>query len=364
MGNYTQIAAFLVNLGVMWLGFTQGQGVYSILWGQLASWFFTAVLTFVWCARLKFLPAAAYTGRPAWDRFYELLAYGWNVFLFLLGAQFINASQTIIIARMLGLEAAAVWSICTRSFSLILQGSSRPFDYSCAALAEMIVRQEKQRLFNRFRSIVIICSSLSVVAGAMFAVCNQPFVHLWTGGKIAWPTVNDALLAIWLFLTVVARCHVGLVGQAKSFGFLRYLYLLEGTFFVAVSLVVVRWGGVTAMLLVSIGGTMLLSLPYGIWRTAKYFQLSPKVVAVDWSRPALRLASLLGPVAAALWWLVRPLSPSAQLVIGGAGTGLLGVWLFFKCGLDEALQTELGRRIPDRLKPWLFSSGQSRGHSP
>ena len=72
----------------------------------------------------------------------------------------------------------------------------RIFDFSTPALAEMMVRGERDRLLRRFREITVFSASLSVVAGALLAVCNGPFVWLWTGGKIHWSPVNDLLLAV------------------------------------------------------------------------------------------------------------------------------------------------------------------------
>src|SRR5205807_8084768 len=45
-----------------------------------------------------------------------------------------------------------------------------------------------------------ISTSASVCAGVLFALCNQPFVYLWTKGGFSWSLVNDALLGLWLVL--------------------------------------------------------------------------------------------------------------------------------------------------------------------
>src|SRR5207248_979282 len=141
------------------------------------------------------------------------------------------------------------------------------------ALAEMIVRGEKALLCRRFKSLVILSSSVSVWASAIFAISNQPFVRLWTAGKFGWSPLNDALLAIWLSVSATSLCHLGLVGQTKQFGFLRYLYAAEGAFFVVLSLIVVPHGGISSMLLVSIIGSLLFSYAYGSWRTSLYLDL-------------------------------------------------------------------------------------------
>src|SRR5262249_51224630 len=152
-----------------------------------------------------------------------------------------------------------VWSVCTRTFTMLIQMLYRIFDYASAGLAEMLVRGEKPRLFSRFRSLVMLSGPLSIVAGAAFAASNQPFVQWWTKGKFGWPPVNDWLLALWLVVLVQVRWHTGLVGVTKEFRFMRYLFFVEGLFFLIVGRIALRYGGVTAMLVVSIAGTLLIT---------------------------------------------------------------------------------------------------------
>ena len=81
-----------------------------------------------------------------------MFAYGRDLFLYSLGNLLVNFSQTILITRVAGLDTAAVWAVCTRAFALLTQALHRLFDYSCAGLAEMIVRQELERLRQRLQA--------------------------------------------------------------------------------------------------------------------------------------------------------------------------------------------------------------------
>ena len=353
--NYTQSALFFVNLMVLWFGFEAGWGVYSLLWGQLAAWVLGTAVMFFWCLRLKLLPPAGCWGRPTWQCFWHLFTFGRDIFLFTLGYVLIHASQTIIVTRGLGLDAAAVWSVCTRTFTLITQVIYRVLDYSCPTLAEMIVRQERDRLFIRFRSIVVVSISLSVVAGVLFSVCNQPFVHIWSSGRIGWPTVNDVLLALWLVIAVPTHSHLLLVGQTKDFRFLPYVYLFEGLCFASLSVTILSSTGITGMLVMAILCSLSFSFPYGIWRTAQYFRLPWKTVAVDWARPAFRLVVVLVPLGVLIWILGRPLPMVLQLVLAVALLGSLGLKLLVRYGTDETLQSEIQQRLPGWMRRlWLL----------
>jgi O-antigen/teichoic acid export membrane protein len=229
----------------------------------------------------------------------------------------------------------------------------RVFDFSSAALAEMMVRQERARLLQRFQSVVVVSGSLSVLGAVLFAVCNQPFVHVWSSGKIGWPVLNDVLLAVWMVISVFAHGHVGLVGQTKQFRALRYMYLLEGLFFTGLSLLVLPRGGVAAMVGVSIVASLIFTLPYGLWRTSRYFGVPWRVPAWKWAGPAVRVGLVLTPAGGLVWWLVQPLPPVVQLAVCGSVLGVLGAALLLWCGLEEGIREELLRRCPERLRPWL-----------
>lgn len=349
--NLSQAVSFGVSYCVLWYSFARGLGVFSVVWAQAIALVLVTTVHWIGCARLKLLPAPGEWGAPTWERFKELFSFGGEIFLYNLGFQLINASQTILLTRQLGLEMATVWSICTRTYFLIQQLVHRLFDYSYAALAEMAVRQETARLVSRFKSVVVVSVSLGVVAGAGFMIANQTFVRLWTGGQIGWSPINDVLLAFSLLISVLVRLHIGLIGVLKDFRFLKYLFFIEGAYFVVLSLLMLRPLGIPAMLAAAVFSSLIFSLPYGLWRTSQYFQISWKEVALDWNRPALRLALWLAVPTVALWYVTRRLSPLLGLVTATTLLGLLGMALLWRCGLDVATRNELAARIPRWLRP-------------
>jgi hypothetical protein len=357
--NYLQIATFAGSFAILWLFFEAGSGVLSLLAAQAFGWILTAAVTIYWCWRVQLFPSRGKWGRPSWSRFSELFAFGRDIFVFVLGSQLINASQIILVTRQLGLDAAAVWVICTRSFTLAGQLVSRIFESSCPALAEMIVRQERSWLLHRFRSIVLLSSSAAVVIGMVCATANQTFVQIWTGGKAGWAVANDVLLAVLMVITASARCHVGLVGQAKDFRFLRYLYLVEGVWFILLSLLFLKSYGISAMILAAISGTLLFSFPYGTWRTARCFQISWREAIWNWSLPTLRLGLVLVVVGTILWWLTNPLSDWLAFGIRVTAGLICGGPLLFYLGIDSALRHELRSQARVLWRKSLSHAGAS-----
>ena len=360
--NFSLALSLGVNFGVAWGCFAAGLGVFSMLWGQLASLLCTVGIQAVGCVRQKLLPVAGQWGRATKAHFRELFDFSKDVFLLAVGAHLVFFSQTILVTRLLGLEASAVWSVCTRTFNLGTQIVFRIFDFSCPAIAEMVVRGERERLFQRFRSIVVLTTSLGLLAAVLLAACNGPFVEWWTAGRVSWPVHNNGLLAVWLLITVVSHAHVGLVGQTKEFESLRWIYFVEGILFVGLSVLTVPRGGFTGMIGCSIAASLVCSLPYSLWRTQRYFALAGREVLWDWSRPALRLALGVAPLAAAAWWLTQSWPVSAQWLVSGLAIGGTGAVLLLRVGLDEPLRHELRQRAPEALRPvlvWLVGKARS-----
>ena len=351
VSNHGASIFFILNLAVMWAGFAAGWGIYSFLAGQIFM-LGGIVVNVVACARLGFLPRGLEWGRVTGARFRELFAFGNDIFIYSLGSQLINASQAILLTRLLGLETAAVWNICTRTYTVLMQIIFRFFDYSAPALAEMMVRGEKSLLAERFKQIVVFSLGTAVAAGGLFALCNNAFVNLWTHGRIGWPPVNDLLLAVWLVVCTAMHAHTGLVGLSKKFHFMRYLFFIEGSAFVGLTLAFYQHGGITTMLVASIVCTCSFSLPYGMHRTRNYFGLGWRQLA-DWHRPALVLAFWLLPAGILIWWFTRNLPVALRLGLGGGVFGLWSAWALIRHGLNASLQVEVARRLPPRIRSML-----------
>ncbi|HEY3861350.1 MAG TPA: oligosaccharide flippase family protein [Verrucomicrobiae bacterium] len=356
VGNYSGSAGLAANGAVVWWGFAHGVGVFSLIWGQAAGVLTILILCVIYCGKLKLLPREGQWGEASWEKFRELFAFGQDIFLYMLGAQFVNFSQVLLLTPLIGLEASVIWTVCTRAFAIPVQVIGRVFDYSTSALAEMMVRGERAQLLKRFRDVTILSINLAVAAGAIFAVTNAPFVHIWTKGEIHWRVINDVLLAFWLIITVTVKLHTGLVGQTKNLHGLRYLYFVEGIAFIGVTILFHGYGGITVMLLTSIVCSLCCTTPYGLWRSRDYFHLTWKQLAA-WHKSTFLLAATVAPVAAAVWLFTRNLPALEQLVLRGGVVGLWTALMFLRHGLASSVRADACRQAPNWAKPLLTRMG-------
>jgi len=357
IGNYAQVGSFVANFAVLYVCFESGAGVYSVIWAQLAGLLLGTGLMVIACVKFGLLPAAA-SGAALFDthKFKEFLSYGKDVFLFTVGSQVINGAHLIIISRLLGLEAAAVWSICTRMFVLAGQLVWRVMEFSAPALSEMFVRGERDRLLLRFRGLTMVTTSLAAAAAVTFVACNQPFVAVWAGSQFTWPIRNDVLLMSWFVLSMLQRGHIALLGVMKQLGVAKYVYFAEGISFILLGFAGARQYGITGLIAASFVSTAAFSCVYGLTQTRRQFRLSWKEVLYGWSVPTIRVLMVAAPLAALICLLTARLDPWPKLIIRAGLTVPLTMAVLWRFGLTRELQKEITEKSPPRLRGALSLS--------
>src|SRR5262249_8762299 len=157
-----------------------------------------------------------------------------------------------------------------------------------------------------------------------------------THGKVHWNPVNDLLVAVWLIVGTTMRWHIMLVGATKRFGFLRFIFIVEGLAFLGLNILFQRIAGVTGMLIISIVCTAIFSLPFGLRRTHRYLDVSWRELA-EWYRPTWQLAWRLAPLTFVVWWLARGWPLELQLAVNAILPGFWGAFVLLRHGLSKSL---------------------------
>jgi len=372
--NLSQMANLLLQFVFLWWFFYLGQGVFSLVWASLVGSVSGAGICLAACWKLRLFPPSGAWGRASWACFKDVFDYGKDVFLVAVGTQLILFSQSMIITRCVGINAAAAWVVGTRVYNLVSQALWRVFDFSGPALSEMIVRGERALLRERFKGLVILSAALSGVSAVVFALCNTTFVSIYAHGKVYWSPLNDVLLGLWMIVMTILHCHNSFVLLTKKVQFMRYVYFVEGLVFVAASLLLAGWGGLPAMILCSVAASTCFSGAYGVWRMSRYFGFSVREIGLAWQAPMIRVLAWFAPAALLWWWGSERMMPALADLFSGLAIsddkrlllalglrlaggvlfgGVLGSYLFLRLGLPPAIQRELLQRVPRRVNPIL-----------
>lgn len=348
--NYAQVASFALSLMMLWLGLHLGWGMFSLLVAHTTGTLVVNGVIWFSSRRLQLLPRG---GPVRFDGtvFRWLLSFGKDILFLSMGLQLMNASQVVIISRILGLEAAAVWVVAVKAIGMAQQLVWRVWDFSAATLAEMIVRHERDLLRRRFYEVFVVTASLSVFLGGMVAVCNESLLAVWTSRKIGWNPINDLGMAVLLLTNSLARIHIGLTGQTMRIGAMRYIFFLEGLAFVVIAALVAGHWGIPGIIASAVLMSICWSGSYGVLRTASELGVPRWQVAFGWLKPPFLLALALVPLGFGCWWWTREMTPMLRLLTSVAVMLLSGGPLVWFLGLPLALRNDLVQLIRVRLHP-------------
>jgi len=275
----------LLGLASLALSFHLGYGLFSFVTASLVAFLSNNCVQVLGCLKLNLLPASGSWGPFQLIKVKILFDFAKDTFLMSLGWQLISATPIILISKVIGLEAAATWSVGTKLFTLFQQIIWKILDNSTGGFAEMFVRSEYQLLRVRFFEITSLTAFLSPIFAGLLIVCNSPFVSLWTSGKISWPILYNIPLALLLVSYSVGRCYGSLPSITMGIGFARYVYFLDGLLFCVIGSFILPRTDLVGLITLAL--VLDLTLPgfYGILRTKRLFSLTGwEIFKLTWAR--------------------------------------------------------------------------------
>jgi len=269
--NLGGACGLLFGLGILAITLSKGWGVLSLAAAGAASALIGNLIQILGCVRLRLLPATGTWGLLQLSKAFDLFRFGRDTFLMALGWQLISASPTVLISKVMGLEAAATWAIGTKLLLLVQQVVWRVYDFSTSGFSEMFARGEMERLKLRFFQITSTTVGMAGLFGGVICMMNSSFIHLWTDGAISWPPALDIFLGLLLFSYSFNRCYGGLVGVFMDFGFAKYAYFLDGLLFVLIAYFCIPFFGFFGVLIPCLVLDILIPGLYGYRKTARFF---------------------------------------------------------------------------------------------
>ena len=253
-------ASLFVSFASMALGFWAGWGIYSYLFGSALGGVVSWSLGLVACHCLHLYPEQRGSGSFQKSLFLRMLGFGSDVLLMQLGALLCSGSQILLVTKLLGLEAAAVFSVATKTLTMMQQLLGRILESAAPGLTEIFVRGDRARFIKRFYQMVLAISVLTLVATTAMILANRLFVDVWTRGKIVWNSGGDICLGILLLLSMLTRALQGSFGMSGDYSKIRFLPLTEGVLFIILALAAGGRFGLTGILASAFVSQLLISL--------------------------------------------------------------------------------------------------------
>lgn len=197
--------ALLVSLGLAWIGFHLGWGLWSVMAGNclqvvtgaLVSWYGVAKLTH-W--------TTLFGSRAPWmglvpQIFRESTSFASGSIFATLGGLIHYA----FLSRLFGLEGVAAWNVGAKISMVLSQLASKFFESSFAGLSELAEQGRRDFAMDRFLKILNWAGTGTVFLACLILAGNNFFVEWWTKGQIAWPPAATNAVAFWLVAITVNR---------------------------------------------------------------------------------------------------------------------------------------------------------------
>jgi O-antigen/teichoic acid export membrane protein len=341
LGNISQIGLFTVYYGVLHIAFERGLGIYSMLASQAAGFFWTIPFAYYHCRKNGYYPLRKTWGLPEKSEWLSVWRYSRDQMIIQFASLILMGLPQLLITRMLGLDAAALWAVCTRTFTILRQTFMRPFNVALPMLTDMFVGGNMRGVAKRWGDVAQIVLAVSVCGYAVAAANNSLFISLWTGGKIAWDESNNWTTAGYYVCYAAASISYGTVGVSKAIGNQKFVPILQAALTALIGVFAVRWWGLNGLIAAfSIPCIFCMTLA-GIRYLSEITDLPVRGYA---SRGFLR-AALLAPFAIAISWgcsFLQPLLPGYFGLLLSATTGF-GISLILAAfiGVDSTVRGEM-----------------------
>lgn len=257
--NLAASLSLITTLIVLVLGFHLGFGLYSFLFGQGVAILQSLIIYAVVCWKNGYYPSLQALGKVRVDIFKNVFRFGKDSLLISLGNQFVNATHLMIISKVISVEAAAIYAVSTKFFTMVIQFVNHPISSAASPLTEMYVRGEKNKFERRYWDLIKLCLAVGTIGAVGLAAGNRSVVELWTHQKIQWMWSGDLYFALLVILKGLNGNFIGMFGIVKDWRPVRWILIIEGSFFLFIAVFGAKYFGIVGTLIAAVTANLCVS---------------------------------------------------------------------------------------------------------
>ena len=345
----SQIGTFFIYYGVLRFGFHAGWGLYAMTANTAAGFLWSLIFSLVACKKLKLYPPHGTWGWPRSVEFQSVFRYSRDIFMVQIGNDLKRGLPMLLLPRFLGLDAAATWTVCTRTFTILNQIVSKPYDYSLPMLCEIYVRGDERKMAMRWTEITQLVLAISVCVFTVGAANNSLFIHLWVGPHLAWSPATNGWVALSCIVAGVATAAFGIVGFHKHLGFIRFVPFLESLLIAVNAWWMIDLWGIVGLIVATMLASLIASIGFGMYHLAiiTHTPISELIRDALW-RP-LRVLPLTAVLAWGCSCLSTLLPGYAGLILSAAMGSVLAGTVTLLLGVSPAVRMEIYQSLQRML---------------
>jgi len=201
--NYIWNAIFVaaaIFLG--WLGFLVGWGIWGLFAGNVLVGFGQFFFAIRGVAKMNFLPGL-FAGWQIRRKDFGIIAR--ESLSFASAPLFATATgllQSSVLSRLFGLEGVALWNVGAKAAVILSQILSKLFESSFSGFSELVETGRRDLMLVRFGQVVGWALAASGGLAFLLLFFNDPFISIWTSGKVSWPGWGTWWVGLMLLLTI------------------------------------------------------------------------------------------------------------------------------------------------------------------
>lgn len=200
------------------------------------------------------------------EKLRELFGFSGGVFLVSLAAQVTNMSQNIIIGKVLGLGAVAAFVVSCKSSTIALQLTRRAFDAYTPRWMQLYVDGNPQIICEQWRRVMSWFIPVGIIAAVGVLILNRSFSMKYGGWDNHEGRLFDLMRSSWILLQTFLFTLYFIFPLASKVKAWAIVNLVDGVVQLILTVLFTRWMGGAGLMLGSMLGSALTSLPFMVIR--------------------------------------------------------------------------------------------------
>lgn len=205
LANITPVTGLILGYIVFVITLNQGAGVMAYAWSSGVSVCSSSLITYFCVSRgpHKFSFELTSVSR---SMIKELFSYSISIFVIGLAVQIVFISQGLIVTKLLGIAAGAVYAVTSRIPMMTMQLVWKPFDSFAPRWQQQFCESSLPRVQREFPLLARVSILLSTVGFVGIVMVNPLFVILWTKPEYYGGAMLDLLLGFYIIVQTYTHC--------------------------------------------------------------------------------------------------------------------------------------------------------------
>ncbi|WP_035610993.1 hypothetical protein [Haloferula sp. BvORR071] len=263
-----------------------------------------------------------------------LFRYSSGVFLLALAGQIAFTSQSLILSKVIGLEAVTVFVVSYKSFTVIKEILKRAFDSFSPRWMQLYVSGDKQAVWNEWKNLMAWLLPTAMIGALGILIFNRSFSMLYGGPANHESRVFDLFTAVGLVaqvFTYFTEFVFPMSGRVKGRSIAG---IIDAVLQMTSGIMLTHWYGATGLMLGALIGPVCVSIPYLLLKAPAQLGISRRTMVGAVARTyGLTLLCMAGsffalntPAATPDTWGLSGIE--CLLGVGLACLGLFWFWKF------------------------------------